>query len=301
MTTVVLIRCTQFDEQAARVASEVRSQMGIEPIFVPDCLKDASRGDADKWPEGAKVVKLDQDLASRLELFTARERIGWLCGDYVLYAALSLDWDYAWVIETDVSLIGAQSVFNDLDLIDDDLLACRYTFPTAAWEPYGRLKAVWPDAQVASITFPLVRVSRRLAEAALGERQRFTRILEKDRDLRVPNDESVIASVAREHGFTVTDLLEQYPEVFRFWRTVVRFPLADLARRVESPKIVHSAVGTERFLYYVEFAVSQAIRTRRLLDKDFWVALSLCSEETFRLAVARIHRATAEYLGMPEG
>lgn len=293
MTSVVLIRCTHFDEQTARVASEVRSQMGIEPIFVPDCLTDASRGDADKWPEGAKVVRLDQNLASRLGLFTARERIGWLCGDYVLYAALSLDWDHAWVIETDVSLIGAREVFNELESHSDDLLACRYTFPSAAWEPYGRLKSVWPDAQVASITFPLVRVSRRLAEAALFERQRFTNILERNQDLRVPNDESVIASVARGGDYSVTDLLEHYPEVFRYWRTVVRYPLSDLAERVQAPKIVHSAVGTERFLYYVEFAVSQAVRNRRMLDDDFWVALSLCSEATYRLAVERIHKATA--------
>lgn len=292
--SIVLVRCVKIDGQARRIADEMRDALNTPVFFIQDNL---SHDSSTTSPSDA-TFSLTKANLDNLNLFHEREKIGWLCGDYGLYLALELNWEYAWIVETDVAIIGsAHETLRTVDASDSDLICTAYAKASKNWHPYERIKHLAPEIDVYSMSFPLERVSRRLAVECLQFRQSITQDLKDNPTLRVPNDESVVASIAHARNFSVTDIKEQFPEVFRHWYTTLRFPLPDVYTTTgEGHYIIHSAVGEHRFLYNIEFQWNRVLRGETSFEKSLKSSLELCTAETLDKALTRIHETTARFI-----
>ena len=124
--TVILIRCVNYNEAVSRLIDTLQSSLpGWTIIAVPDCLNAAS-DDIDRivadFPVAA--LPLTETFISENNLHLHGNRTGWLCGDYVVYRALELDWEYAWVVEPDVHFLnGAADILKRTQALEYDLLA----------------------------------------------------------------------------------------------------------------------------------------------------------------------------------
>lgn len=249
---LVLIRCTKATSRITELATQLIDQ-GFEVLAVPDLINVAHDHHAhvtSGFPIRSEALTEEFLRDYGLPFWNDRKRTGWACGDYVFYRALKFEWDYAWIVEPDVYFLnGAPSILAGMAELETDLITTNYWRSSDNWYWRKPLADVFPELDVHAMAFPLVRVSRRLAESSLKLRQHVTRV-SKSGD-RVPNDESVLATAAHSNGYSFLDLKKEYPHAFRYWSTVLKYPIDDVRQREKNPLILHSGLEEEEFLSYV--------------------------------------------------
>ena len=258
---LVLIRCTEDNQRLRQLVDEISlitrgdSSRGInyQVFAVPDRMQTRANDlleDFSSWPVSVLPLTADFLEEKNLHHYDERERTGWACGDYVLYRAMHLQWEFAWVIEPDVFLMnGAEEVFKSYESSSAGLLATHIVEAENGWIWKKPIQKLIDDKTIFAMAFPLVRCSREVVANALETRQSMTaQILA---GAATPNDESVIATVAHEMGVDVIDLKRQRPDVFRYWSTVLRFPMRDIRQRESGPLIVHSGLEHREYLGYL--------------------------------------------------
>jgi len=174
--------------------------------------------------------------------------VGWKCGDYCYYVALEREWEYLWLVEPDVAFVnGASDILVKADTSTADLIGTRIGQRNPSWPWAERLAKASDFAEIRAVFFPLTRVSRRLAVSLLEARRVISARLAADDTLRVPNDESVVATVALESGASTLDLKAEHPEVFDLWTWGVKFWRPDVEAQGR-PLIAHPVYSREEFV-----------------------------------------------------
>ncbi|WP_394159319.1 hypothetical protein [Galactobacter valiniphilus] len=235
----------------AAVADMVRDVLPLaEIVYVSD-----ERSSAYAWPQSCDVIRMTNEALASAGLFHERENVGWVCGDYAYALLLERQWDFAWLIEPDVALVGtAAELVRQADAGDADLIGTRIGVRPAEWnwpwrDRWLHLRPTQDDVQ--GLFFPLTRLSRSLASAVLQTRQEMTEPLKMDESARVPNDEVVVATVAYYGGYQTLDLKQLSPELFDMWNWVVRYPREGLDRSALAGAFVHPSLddaGYEKFV-----------------------------------------------------
>ncbi|WP_421629365.1 hypothetical protein [Corynebacterium pseudogenitalium] len=251
MRTIFLIRCNEPTLRTIQLFDELSSLFGAKNVyFAVDCYSLKAQQTSEKiskFPMNALI--LDADFVAENDLHFDSGNTGWCCGDYPLYKALNLEtkWDYAWIIEPDVYLInGAMRKLIELEACSNALITTDFLRADDGWYWTSRFKAVLPEYEAYKMLFPLVRVSRPVAEQSLALRRQATKSAGTN-IFRAPNDESIVASAAHIVGANILDLKQEYPELFSYWGTTVRVPMGDLRRRTQEPLIVHSGLENDDF------------------------------------------------------
>ncbi|MCQ9332363.1 hypothetical protein NQ023_12855 [Corynebacterium phoceense] len=213
--TVVLLRCTHFGPRESQISSEIKSSLsGVEVIPVIDVMHVVGQEYEDRLKDApANALIMDQQFLKNNGLSHYEKRTGWVCGDYCLYAALDEEWDFAWIIEPDVYFTGdGAKALEALNKKDADLITTRFRKADSNWFWTRPLQHFFPDMEVFGILFPLNRISRRLADLSLRARRE---IQSKGSEngfapgkFSIPNDESVIASVAVANDLKVLNIEE---------------------------------------------------------------------------------------------
>ena len=255
---IILIRCQSYTNRLGELVEQLRDikpgeDWSYEIAVVPDRLHQEDVSELTEFDGlGVKVLPMNRGFlrSHRLHYYEEPERTGWACGDYVLYRALSEKWDYAWVIEPDVYFLnGALDVFARCEDLTHCLIATHLWPAAGNWMWRKQLQWFYPNDQIYAMAFPLLRASRTVVESGLSVRQSITE--EMPKNARVPNDESIISSVAHWSGEGVLDLKSAAPDVFRYWSTAMRFPVRDIREASDSPLIVHSGLEPREFLAYL--------------------------------------------------
>lgn len=253
-TTAVIIRCTSATERVRALATQI-SDLGnnFHVIAVPDLLqvRDSDHNsvigsfEMDSLPITEEFIQ-----TKRLHHYDKPDRTGWACGDYALYRALELEWDYAWIVEPDVYFLnGSEQLISKLESVDNDLIATHLWQADEKWMWYNPLHSLLPDQTIFAMAFPFLRASRDLIEKSLELRQSLTPDIEKGSS--TPNDESILATTANMYNMSVLDLKVLMPGVFKYWSTALRYPINDIRLRESEPLVVHSGFEHREFLTHL--------------------------------------------------
>lgn len=280
--TLIAIRCVEFSDAAARVADDMRFFFPYASVvFVSD-----QRSKPSEFPEGRNVLPITIPKLDALGLFHARENVGWICGDYCYYVALELEWDYLWLVETDVAFSGdAANVMREAHATDADLIGTRIGPRPPHWPWHARMLAASDCEATQGLFFPLTRVSRRLAEESLAERQKISTVLLENLDLRVPNDEVVIASTALRLGLETLDLKALRPDAFKNWSWQTRFCIEEIGHSVRAA-FTHPAHHRDEFIARVSSDLSRALRAKGVKGSLACASREL-SDEVLRAALRK--------------
>ncbi|WP_440221163.1 hypothetical protein [Dietzia sp. MNB45] len=204
-------------------------------------------------------LPLTEDFLSAARLEKAGDRTGWVCGDYVFARALDQPWDYAWVVEPDLHFLnGAEKVISRLNGQDHDLIGTFIWPANLKWRWHDPLASLGLGMDVHAMSFPFVRMSRRLAEEVLSVRRRIADVRAEGQE--VPNDESVVSSVAHASGCSILDLSKLMPDVFQYWSAVTRHNVADIAARENGERIVHSGRTPDEFHRYISAQLGDVMK-----------------------------------------
>jgi hypothetical protein len=145
-------------------------------------------------------ASLSEQSMNRLGLL-AHPNAGWLCGDYVLYLAREArpDADEFWLIEPDVRINFDRpgEFFDSFAGVEADLLCVRHDVAPASWYWHDRMAP--HRSPVYRMLFGMLRISRRAVAHLLPARQKMNNVPHAD----YPNDESFVASVLGNDGFTI--------------------------------------------------------------------------------------------------
>lgn len=292
----ILIRCVRPNQRVFALADQLKElrqrDCAVEYQFyaVPDRLSVADAGDDLKFREhGLTPLAITPEFIEEkgLHYYEERERTGWACGDYVFYRALEHEWDYAWVIEPDVYFINnSHKLIARWDTLPQGLIATHIWPAAGNWMWRKQLQWFLPHQQIYAMGFPLVRLSRSNAERCLEFRQGITSKLRPN--TRIPNDESIVSTVAHRSEEGVLDLKQCHPEIFRYWSTAMRYPVLDLKEMHESPLVVHSGYEHREFLAHL-------MDLWKALDEG-WVKGRYKLLEAFKVASPRTKQAFIEQI-----
>lgn len=254
--TLIAIRCVDYSPAVEHTAEQMKSFIpGAEAVFVSD-----QRRGPQEFPDGLDVIAITDEKLDSLGLFHQRDNVGWACGDYCYYAALERQWDSLWLVEPDVGFFGdAGDIITKAHSSNADLIGVRIGDRDDDWAWHSRLKRVSNFTETKGVFFPLTRVSRKLAMKALDARQAMTANLLADPRSRVPNDESVVATVAITAKMKTLDLKTLNPHAFEkfHWRPPLRW--ADIEATGET-LIAHPVFEDEGYAKKVGAKLAEAMR-----------------------------------------
>lgn len=244
MSSVVVIRCTEFSGEVAQLHSELAVALpGAEIWAVVDLLNQSSE-DANRVLESFEipVLGLTRDFVEQNQLHFRGNNTGWSCGDYVLYRAMERSWDHIWVVEPDLKFVnGAEALLAEWDEGEEDLITSYCHGARSDWYWLKSMQALWPGVNIYISPINIARLSRKLVEATLSKRQSFTPEIKNGK--AVPNDEAVIATTAKHGEFAIRELAAEYDELFEFWSTTEKYSVAGISELYSGPKIVHGALS----------------------------------------------------------
>jgi len=250
--TTILVRCVAPNVRTLEQIADLTSAFPeFSVVAVPDLVNVPTvehRARLAEFPGSA--LGITNEFLSDSGLHLAGNRTGWICGDYVLYRALEFDWDYAWIIEPDVYFLnGSQALLALLEESVVDLMTTHYWRTSPGWVWHEPLASLRPELDVHAMAFPLSRLSRVLTQQCLDLRTSLTPLLSDG--IKVPNDESVVATAANLNGATVKDLRRALPSVFSYWNTILKYPVRDIESRERTPLIIHSGLEPDAFKSYL--------------------------------------------------
>lgn len=279
--TIVLIRCMVFDERIKELYDQIRTTIpDFEVYAMPDHMRNDVPRDLSGFREaGIPVMPLNEEFLSSRSLVKAERRTGWVCGDYVIYRALDIDWDYAWVIEPDIYFLnGAEQILGELAQVNNDLIAAGIRKEGPGWHWYESLDRLNLGLEIHAMLFGIVRVSRELAEAAYELRRKISEIIEPEH--RVPNDESVISSLAHSGDFTTLNIRNLFSEVFKYFSVMTRYNIEDILASENGRQIVHSGRTPENFNRYLMQEMERALQGNAVSKRRIINCLNGSSKES---------------------
>lgn len=208
-SAVILIRAHDLGEHTSTILRHIRSRTRC-----PAKILLHNRGPA--LPHSEDVIQFDEAAVNRLGISTfGRSDWAWFMGDYPLYVVFDryAGYDYALMMEYDVKANFDIDAFL-CDAADIDFVAQYAGFDDPTWEWY-RAAALWFAAPKGSF-FPLVSVSRQLAEAALHKRREISRSWiesgSPDNVLDYMVDcEALLPSVCAERGYRTAEIGQILP------------------------------------------------------------------------------------------
>lgn len=210
--TVIGIRCTEYNEKTQQVYDMMHR---IFPHYSIHFIVDNTQGKNRNFPDDLNVIYMTNDLLKDLGLFYHDKRIGWKAGDYGYYLSLKFSWDYMWLVEPDVFISkDMDKIFHELDSESLDLITTKYGERNTSWPWTNRLRNTTNFYRIFWCFFPLTRVSRSLVEKSFIIRQEISKNIESNPKLMLPNDESVIGTVAHWSGAKILSLKDIYPKEF---------------------------------------------------------------------------------------
>lgn len=279
--TVILIRCMSAEPRVLELHAQIELALpGYRIIAVPDLLRGNSLTELPKFEDaGIEVLPLTKEYLAEAGLKEAEARTGWVCGDYVFYRALDLDWDFAWVIESDVYFLnGAERILAELTQANHDLIGTGLRKASQGWHWYEPLVRLDLGMDVHAMSFPLVRMSRKLAESAYELRKVISSQIQSSQ--KMPNDESVISSLAHSGEYSILNIKEMFTDVFMFWDTVTRYNIDDISEGDAAQRIVHSGRSAQLFDKYLHEQMRQALKGSQLSKHRIMRCLETASQGT---------------------
>lgn len=157
------------------------------------------------------------------------------------------------------------------------------------WEK--RLRDVGFDQDVYCMQFPLVRISRTLAQEVLETRRSIGLILgEEPSPFVVPNDESIVASLANQDGYSSLDLKHENPQLFQNWSTDIKILLSDVSNS-KLPQIVHSGQNFEDYFGYIDWTIRESLKGSNACQRKLLSHAAAASQETTYLILERLLNA----------
>ncbi|MDG6189517.1 hypothetical protein [Lactococcus formosensis] len=231
MKKIVGIRCTKYDKQTQFVYEQIKNIFPDYQIyFIVDATNKKNR---EKFPNSLQVEYMTNEILNELGLYYDDPRIGWLAGDYSYYLLLKYKWDYMWLIEPDVYISPElYSLIRDIDMENEvDLIGAYYGERDSKWAWTNRLKQSTRFNKVFWVFFPFTRLSRGLVNHALKVRQEITETV-KEKDLKLPNDESVIGTVANWKNMTTLSLKNKYPKEMKYFNLRIRYSFTDVQNKI---------------------------------------------------------------------
>lgn len=240
--SIAVINCMEYNADVERVTAYMHAALPkSEVVFFPDC-----RSGSLEYPRECRLFPMTDQTLDKLKLTKGRpgkgmqNNVGWACADYAFYHLLSEKWDYLWLIEPDVGMNEAGiKLLNELDKRDDDLIGYRASARPGSW-PWGKpFLDVTGYSSFYGVFFPLVRVSRRLAEECYRLRKVTSEINDADSESPIPHCEALVASVAYNNlAFKVCNLKDDYAEAFKHFNDKQHYLLSQVDS-IEAPNFVH--------------------------------------------------------------
>ncbi|MBZ5981201.1 hypothetical protein [Leuconostoc gasicomitatum] len=267
MKTVVGIRATHFSLDLEDVFQTIKNIFPGFTVYV--VVDETNKKKSGAFPSYMNLLMIDDQLLDDLGLYYKSKKIGWIAGDYAYYIALKYDWDFMWMIEPDV-FIGQDSfkILQEAQKSQVDLVGTNINIRSDNWPWTKRMRSTTQFHTISGVFFPLTRVSRRLAVAALKIRREVSMVLEKKQvELQIPNDESTIATTAMWKHYGYLDLKKEFPSHFRNFGWKKRFD-----KNLLSSGIVHPAHETSIFIEKVVDELVSVLNTvpsyQSLLETD---------------------------------
>lgn len=292
--TRIFIRCHNDSPRVFELIKQLRAaNPDLEVVAVPDCTSRDSSGLIHQFEsDHVRTLPITQEFLSSQGLSFAGHQTGWLCGDYVFLRAFEIDWDYAWIIEPDVYLFnGTESLFTTYANNNEDLLATGIKIAPTGWVWEKRLRDVGFDQDIYCMQFPLVRISRKLALEVLETRRSIGLILgENPSPFAVPNDESIVASLANQDEFSSLDLEQINPQWFQNWSTDIKILLSDVTDS-KHPQIIHSGQNYDDYFAFIDWAISESLKGSKACQRKLLAHAAKASHETTNLILERLLNA----------
>lgn len=279
--TIILIRCMGADPRVLELYSQLKESFsGVRIVAVPDLLRENSLSELAKFKEsGIPVLPITKDYLAQADLAEAESRTGWVCGDYVFYRALELEWDYAWIVETDVYFLnGAERVLAELGQVHHDLVGTGFRKEGRGWHWYEPLADLDLGMEVHAMSFPLVRMSREFTKKAYDLRKTIATKMQPGQ--RMPNDESVVSTLAHSGEFSILNLRPLIGDVFKYWDTVTRYNIDDISEGDTAQRIVHSGRTAEQFDKYLRDQMRLALQGNKVSQHRILSCLNAASKDT---------------------
>lgn len=227
--TIIGIRCVNYDEKVRRIYKIIHK---IFPTYKILFFSDSLNKNGVGFPKNANVVRITKDALSSLKLSYEDKRTGWKAGDYSYCLALTYDWDYMWLIEPDIFISEDNyELFRNIESRNVDLITSIYDEQGDDWYWSHVIRQVTSFKSVFCAFFPLTRLSRKLAEKVYLERKKISSKLSYDRNLSLPNDESVVGSVAHFNKMSTLVLKDEYSEQFKDFNWNVNYSYDDISSK----------------------------------------------------------------------
>lgn len=293
MKKIIGIRCIKYDEQTQIAYEQIKK---IFPDFEIYFIVDATNQNTqESFPEYLHVEYMTNEALNELNLYYEDPRIGWVAGDYSYYLLLKYNWDYMWLIEPDVYI--SPNLYNLIRNIDMDnkvdLIGAYYGERDSKWSWTNRLTQSTKFNRAFWVFFPFTRLSRNLVTQALKVRQEITQTV-KEKKLKLPNDESVIGSVANWKKMTTLSLKNKYPNEMKYFNLRVRYSLADVQNKTG---IFHPVDSPQKFDEKIIKELNDALKNTNVKKSlDF-----SASETKFRILkkIANLNNEPFEQRDLP--
>lgn len=198
---------------------------------------------ADDIQEG-RHLRLSSRFLECHGLRKLQSRTGWVCGDYIFYAAKAYfpGYDYYWVMDDDLLLnLDVDAFVAKANSHPADLMAPSFGRSSESWYWYARLKERFPQA-VHAMFFGMVRLSNQAIGFLQKERAGFREVA----DAQYPNDESFTASFLANNGFECANLRNLFPEFHPYFSLNNPVLYEELGHSAFANKIIHPLCDTAR-------------------------------------------------------
>ena len=279
--TVILIRCMSAEPRVLELHAQMqRALPQFRIIAVPDLLRDNSHAEVQKFQEAnIEVLPLTKEYLSNAGLKEAETRTGWVCGDYAFYRALEVDWEYAWVVEPDIYFLnGSDQILAELEQVSHDLIGTGFRKGSPNWHWYDPIDQLSLGMDVYAMSFPLVRMSRNFVESAYEFCRSISLKIQSSQ--RMPNDESVISSLAHAGQFSILNVKSLLSGVFKYWHTVTRYNIDDICESEPGQLIVHSGRSADQFDKYLHEQLKLALMGNNVAKERILNCLKYGSRRT---------------------
>lgn len=236
MRNIILgIRTVRVDYQVQCIYSYYMSQ-GVDVVLVVDETKE-------RMETGyMKKVSVDKEFLNRNMLFQKINNVGWLCGDYFLYALYEKykEKDGFWLIEDD-ALIFSESLLEWLRLpIEKGIDFSANYFGTAPdnwpWKKPAQIE--FNKEIIKKCSFGIVCASKEFVRKSLEKRIDYSRKFSVNGNNSFLNDESFIMNAMDTGQFRFLSMNSIYGESFfknyKFTTSGKNFYINNLFNRIES-------------------------------------------------------------------
>jgi hypothetical protein len=228
------------------------------------------------------------------------DKVGWQCGDFNYFAALSAlpDYDYYWLIECDVSFqADTAKLFGAIDSNASDLIALYLGVAHQQWV-WRTAMSRYTSADVFFCLYPISRISNKGVRHLFEERIKYSNSADTangtwavGRADLYANDESFTATILKRDGFTCTSLNDIIPTETTLAATLFQaYHPIELEHMNEF--VVHPVCSGEKFkskmavLAYAmeenwEYLHNRYAKFTEVFDLETWESLTGLPKELF--------------------